>query len=288
MTRFFAFACALLMSLVTVTTTVAAAPSDWMSFHLSPAGHGGDLRADFRRDRNGRHDHQWSSDFEPREFVGLDLAAFRAGGNHPLRFALIRDAGRVDCSGSGGNSNASGNCTVTANPVFLQLLANRGIGRPDRDEQFALVALNARRSLIDTLAAARYPMPDLDNYIALTALGVSETYIRDLARAGYRPDDIDGLIQFKALGISPQWIGGFQRIGYARLPADDLVQMKALGITPDFVLGFERAGYGRLPVDELVQLKALNITPEYARWAASERRQRPEVDDLVQMKIFRR
>ena len=42
MNRYFAFACALLLSLVTVSATVTAAPSDWMSFHLSSARSGGD------------------------------------------------------------------------------------------------------------------------------------------------------------------------------------------------------------------------------------------------------
>lgn len=285
-----AFTGALLLAFVSVSSACIAAPSDLIQFRLSPGdgrgGSGSDLRAEFRRGKDGKHDHNWSTDFEPREFVGLDLAGFRAGGAHPLHFALIRDAGRLDCNGSGGNSNASGNCRLTADPVFMQLLASRGIGRPNEDEQFALVALNVRRSLIDALAAARYPTPDIDNLMALTALGVSQNYIAELSRVGYRPADLDALIQFRALGISADWIGGFQRIGYAQLPADELVQLKALNISPDFVTAFERAGYGRLPVDELVQLKALDISPEFARRAASQRKQRPDVSDLVQMKIF--
>ena len=286
MNRFLALVLALMFATLTVSSAcVAAGPDEWIAFDLRPES-GDKIHASFRDDDRGRDRNNWSTGFKPSEMIGLDLAGFRAGGSRPLHFAIVREAGRLDCAGNGGGSHGYGNCRFASDPAFLQLLARNGIGTPTREQAFGLMAVGARRELIEALAAARYPAPSIDDLMGLSALGVDARYVGELARAGYRPQKVDTLIEFKALGITPEWIGGFARIGYATIPADDLVQLRALNVTPEFVAGFDRIGYGRLPVDTLVQLKALGITPEFARSVGSEGRL--PVDDLVQAKLFGR
>ena len=259
------------------------------------------------------HDN-WSSSFRTADLVGLDLAGFRASGNRPLRFALIREAGRLDCAGHGGESYAAGNCTVANDPAFLQLLAARGIGAPTREQAFSLISLDVRRVLIEAVAAAHYPTPTIDNLIEMTAVGV------DAATSPISPGSVTArstlhnLVEFRAMDITPEWIGAFARIGYANMPADELVQLKALDIDADYVAGFDRIGYGRIAPEDLVQLKALDISPDYvagfsgsataicrwtswssskrsisrpdfAQWAVGQRSPLPPVNELVQMKI---
>jgi hypothetical protein len=286
MNRFFAMIGALLLAFISVSSACTAAPASLIHFTLEPRSGSDRIHADFRSKNGPRDDHHWSTEFRPAELSGLDLAGFRGAGNRPLRFALIREAGRLDCSGQGGQSYASGNCSFTADSGFTQLLESRGIRRPTRDEAFALTAVDARRGLIDAIAAARYPMPSVDDLIALSALDVSGAYISEMARAGYRPKTIEALIQFKALDITPQWISGFVRIGYANLPAEELVQLKALDITPEFIAGYDRIGYRHLPVDTLVQLKALDITPEFVRRVAGAGAPMPPVEKLMTLKMF--
>lgn len=288
MNRSLALILALCCAFLSVSSACMAAPTDWIRFTLEPSRGGGDIRADFRDEDNGRNRNNWSSSFPSSQLVGLDLAGFRAGGTRPLRFAIVREAGRLDCAGHGGESYASGNCGFTPDPGFAQLLAARGIGTPTRDQAFSLVALDVRRTLIEAVAAARYPTPTVDNLVEMTAVGVDGRYIVDLSRLGYRPKSIRTLVEFRALGITPEWIGGFQRIGYGELPADDLVQLKALDVTPDYVLGFERAGYRNLTADTLVQLKALDITPEFARQMGDGGSTPPNVRELVDMKVLGR
>lgn len=288
MNRVFAIIGALLLAFVSVSSACTAAPGAWIHFTLEPQRGSDSIRASFQKNESARHENNWSTDFRPSELAGLDLAGFRGAGSRPLRFAVIREAGRLDCSGHGGDSYAAGNCSFTADPSFTQLLESRGIGRASDEQAFGLMAVNARRETIDALAAAHYPTPSIDNLMALSALGVSGAYVNEMARAGYRPESIDALIQFKALEITPEWISGFVRIGYANLPADGLVQLKALGITPDFIAGFDRVGYRHLPVDQLVQLKALNITPEFVQRVAAADSSLPPVEKLVELKTFGR
>lgn len=255
MNRFLAMFCACLLSFISLASAGLAAPGDTLSFTLSPPRSGSvSIGAEFRRPGS-----QWGSSFHPREFVGLDLAGFRAEGARPLRFAVIRDAGRLDCEGKGGGQRATGACRFTPDAGFAQEMARLGVGRPTAEHASTLMALGARRDTVAAIAAARYPAPTIDELISLTALGVNPAYVSGLASAGYRVTAIDTLIQFKALGITPGFITGFERVGYARLSADSLVQLKALGVTPEWARTMERRHGARPTVSQLVQMKALGF-----------------------------
>lgn len=288
MNRCLAFMCALLFAFVSVSSACMAAPTDWIGFDLAAQRDRSQIHATFYDEGRGRSENHWSNGFKPSELIGLDTNGFYSAGSRPVRFAVVREAGRLDCVGNGGSAHASGNCGFTPDAGFMQLLASGGIGHPNREQAFGLMALDVRRSLIDAVAAARYPTPKVDDLMSMTAIGVDAAYIGDLARAGYRPNSIDSLVQFKAVEISPEWIGGLARIGYASLPSDDLMQLKALNISADFIAGFESLGYRRVPVDELVQLKALDVTPAFVRSTVDQSRPLPTVDQLIKMKMFGR
>ena len=216
------------------------------------------IQVDFESRRNGA-DSQWSDGFAPSELAGLDRSAVRSSGSKPVRFAVTREAGRVDCSGQGGSGTASGTCSATGDPAFLALLRDRGIEAPAGEQLLGLISLDVRRSLVEALAAARYPVPSLDELFGLTALGVDAAYIQALSSAGYRPPTLSTLMEFKALEIDAAYVRGMREAGYANLsPA------------------------------ELVQLKALDVTPDFARSAASSNGIRPSPDELITRKIFAR
>lgn len=288
MNRSLALIGALLVALTTVSSTCLAEPGDLIRFSLDKQQAGaGKIHATFRHESRNDHDNSWSGAFTPSELIGLEVSSFRAAGTRPLHFSLVREAGRLDCSGNGGSGFGGGNCRFTASSAFTDLLVARGIGRPTPDQMLGLMAVDAHRELIDAVAEARYPAPRIDDIIALSALGVDGRYITAMSRAGYRPRTLQSLVEFKALGITPEWIGGFVRIGYANLPIDSLAQIRALGITPEYIAGFERIGYRSLPVDTLVELKALDITPQFVRAVASGG-PLPPVSRLAELKMFGR
>lgn len=282
MTRMLAFMAALLLTAITVSSACVAGTSDPIQFTIQPSGNAGEIKVTFERDR-GPHHNNWSSSFAPAELAGLDTAPLNAPGTRDIRFAIIRDAGRVDCAGTGGNQLARGSCRLTADPQFNAFLQQHGISQPSEDDTFGMVALNVHRDLVSALAEARYPTPTVEKLIELTAVNATPAYIRGIAAQGYRPQSLDGLVQFAALKITPEYIGSFARAGYSDLKPDELVQLRALNIAPDFVAGFGRDGYGRLPVGTLVQLKAMDITPDYVR-AVAQGGALPSPDHLVQLK----
>lgn len=286
MTRCFAFVLALLLASLSVASACSAGVPDRVSFSLRAEKSGEGIFASFNDFDRGRDRNEWSTSMPASQFAGLDVIGFRSAGTVPIHFSIVREAGRLDCSGRGGNSRGEGNCTFVADDNFAQLLESRGIGRPTREQSFSLMATDARRELIDTLAQARYPTPKLDEFISLSALEVSGDYIRGLAEVGYRPSSIDSLVQFKALDITPAYVGGFARIGMREIAPEELVQLKALDVTPEYVAGFQRLGYHDLTADRLVELKALDITPEFVEKVRGSGNPSPTVSELVDRKVL--
>ncbi len=288
MKRHLAMICASLLAAAAVGAAASAQSADWIRFSLEPQRNDSSrIQANFHdQSDDGKHHHSWSTDFLPSDLIGLEVSSFRAAGNKPVHFAIVREAGRIDCAGNGGGNYATGTCRFTDNPAFTQLLVSHGIGRPSREQAFALMAVNARRDVIEAVGAARYPTPSIDDLVALSALGVDGGYINGMAQAGYRPSTIQSLVEFKALGITPTWISGFSRVGYANVGGDGLVQLRALGVTPEFIAGFQRLGYRDLPVEDFVQLKALGITPEFVQENVGQQAAMPPVHKLIEMKMF--
>lgn len=289
MNRHLALAFTSLLAVAVGPMRAAAQPADNYHFSLkSDRDDPGKIHGTFTTGRDFREDNHWSTGFLPSELTGLEVSSFRGAGTRPIHFAIVREAGRLDCAGDGGGSMAEGNCRFTANPAFTQLLVSRGIGRPDPEQAFGLMAVNARHEVIDAVAAAHYRTLTIDNFLALSALEVDGNYINGMARAGYRPQTIQSLVEFKALDITPEWIAGFVRVGYANVPGEGLVQLKALRVTPDYIAGFQQLGYRNMPVDQLVELKALNITPEFVRANVGRQAVMPSTKELVDLKLFGR
>ena len=167
MTRMLAFVAALLITALTVSSACVAQSSQPLRFTIEPPHQAGTVQLRFERDRNGRHEHQWDSSFPVADMAGLDLAALNGSGTRPIRFTVSREAGRIDCSGTGGNAMAHGTCTMSAEEGFNRFLADHGIARPNEEDTFGLIALNVHRELVNVLARAHYPTPSVEKLMEL-------------------------------------------------------------------------------------------------------------------------
>jgi len=286
MTRMLAFIAALLMSAVAVSSACVARDIEPLRFTIEPSQSVGEVQVRFKRAATDYSD-SWSSAFRLSELAGLDAAALRGSSTRALRFTIARDAGRLDCAGTGAGWMASGTCDLTPDASFNALLSAGGAAQPTREETFGLIALDAKRELVTALRDAAYPAPSASKFIELSAVGVTPAYVRALAAQGYRPASLQGLVEFGALKISPDYVGDFVRAGYSNLRPDELVQLKAMNVTADYAGGFERLGYGLLPVSTLVQLKALNVTPEFVR-AVRKGGALPSPDRLIMLRAVGR
>jgi hypothetical protein len=234
MFRLFVFLGSLLLTFVSISTAGFAADLDELRFTLAASSSNtGQVRFSLdESDGNNRHRITTNTSMPARDLIGLAPGDLLARGNRPLRFALVREAGRADCAGTGGEGRGAGRCRFAPDASFMTLLAQAGVAAPSRREAFGMVLLNVRRELVAAVRDAGYRNPTASELTGLAALGVTPAYIRELDRRGYRPDRLGDLTAFKALGVTPEYVDGLVRAGFGRIPPDEIVQLKALGVTP--------------------------------------------------------
>ncbi len=285
MHRTFALLAAIMLTTLSIGTAGFAAASGSVRFSLEPARSAGQVQLSMRDVRDGRNNN-WSSPIAVAELRGIDPARLRAGGSAPLAFAIVREAGRFDCSGRGGRGSADGECGFAPDAAFAQFLASRGIGRPTRDQAYALAMSNVGRAHVEALADNRYPMPTVDQLVAMGIHGANPGFIQELAAAGYRLRSADDLVAFRIHGVSPELIRTYSRLGYGRLDRDDLVAMSIHGVSPRLIEELAQLGYRGVAADELVQMRIHGVTPDYIRSVARGSAGRIPVAELVRMRIM--
>lgn len=256
MHRSLAICLALILTTISIATTGFAAEVGSLRFEVSE---GSKDRLQLTLRRNLSSDRTSSSSFEVE---GVDRLLLRRGNGTPVQFAVVREPGRLDCSGRAENRRARGTCRFTGDASYAAFLRAAGIRQPTENEWIDLTLVGATRSLVEALRQGRYVMPSPGTLAGMTAIGVTPAYIRDMAANGYRLQRTDDLIPLKALDVSPGYIHSLKSVGYDRLPIDQLIQLKALGVTAEFIASYQRYGCRGLSVSRLVQLKALGIRPE--------------------------
>lgn len=319
MHRTLAFLAAVVLTTVSIASAGFAAQPNSLRFTIEPSRSADRVQLSMRDNGDG-HRSNWSSTFAVAELRGLDPARLRVGGTAPLSFALVREAGRFDCSGQGGgqgsNTTARGECRFAPDPGFAEFLASRGIARPTRNQAYALAMSNVGRAHLEALAAHRYPMPTVAQLVAMGIHGASPRYIQDLAATGYRlksANDLvtfrihgvdaayiraiaaanpqlrnlaaSDLVAFKIHGVSPVLISTYSRLGARQLDRGDVVAMAIHGVTPRFIEEMAGLGYRGISADELVQMRIFGVTPDFIRSVGRDGAGRIPVADLVQMRI---
>ncbi|HEX8414912.1 MAG TPA: hypothetical protein VF637_13655, partial [Sphingomicrobium sp.] len=160
MNRSVSFLAAILMMAVTVSSACLAASVENIRFSLEPSAKvRGQVQMSVSSGTDRRNDNI-SSSFRAADLTGLDHGRLASSG--PIAFALIREAGRLDCTGEPRGSRADGTCRFTANAAFANLLASRRMARPTGQEAYGLTMVGATRELLDALHAAGYPMPAVE------------------------------------------------------------------------------------------------------------------------------
>ncbi|HEX6218112.1 MAG TPA: hypothetical protein VFZ35_02420, partial [Sphingomicrobium sp.] len=321
MTRF-----ALLITAVAATACTASTaapgkaddrPLGTISWTIDRDGNRDDAKVQlgFRTGEGSRNNSHWSSDYDLSDLAGLSRAQLD-GASQPVRFALVREAGRLDCSGNAGHGRGTGTCGFAPDANFAARLVSAGIGRPAERQAYNLTLAKVSQQLIDELGRHGYDKPDVDGLVGMGIHGVTANYVRDIAAAGYRLGKAEGLVkfrifgidsrfiadmaaigpqfrslsaedlvQFKIFGVKPDLVRAYSGLGYQTINAKDLVAMQIHGVSPDFITELGSLGYRDIPVQKLVQLRIHGVTPDYIRGLKAEGIALPSADQLVRLRL---
>lgn len=275
----------------------------------------GKVQLSFKTGEDGRNNSNWSSGYTYQELPGLSSTQL-AGANQPVRFAVTREAGRLDCSGTAGNRQGIGTCAFAANSAFTSRLISGGIGQPTERQSFYLTLADVRSDLIEELGRHGYEKPDVSDLVAMGIHGANASFVREIAGAGYRLGKVDGLVKFRifkvdaayireiaAIGpqfrslsaedlvkfrifkVQPELVRAWTQLGYPALDAQDLVKMQIHGVTPKFVTDMARLGYRNIPADQLVKMRIHGVTPEFVQQLRSEGVTPPSPEQLVRLRL---
>ena len=212
-----------------------------------------------------------------------------AGPSGPVRFAIVREAGRLDCSGSTGRLTGKGSCSFTADPGFTDYLGAQGIGRPTVRQSFTLAMSKVGRELVGAIDALDYPRPTIDQLASMGVHGVDSGYLRGLAAIGphLRRFTADDLVSMRIHGVKPDYVRAMAVIGPAfdTLTARDLVSFAIHGAKPEMVQAFVR--HGRMPLQpEGVTAMAIHgVTAEFIEELASLGYKELTSSQLVQFRL---
>lgn len=229
----------------------------------------------------------WSNTRRLEELQGLGSAQLM-GSSQPVRFAMVKDAGRLDCAGTAGGGRGSGQCSFTPNAGFAAYLEGRGIGRPDAHQAYSLTMSGVGRDLVQALEQNRFTRPDIDQLTAMGIHGATASYVRDLGGLGYRLS-ADDLVAFKIHGVKPDYIREMAAIGPAlqHISPSDLVALNTHGVKPEFVREMAAIGpaFRNVSADDLVSMAIHGVRPEMARAYVQLQGGSLNADDVVSMAI---
>lgn len=229
----------------------------------------------------------WSNSRRIEELQGLSSAQLM-GPMQPVRFALVKEAGGLDCSGNAGSGRGSGACSFTPDAGFASYLQARRIGRPSAHDAYSLTMSGVGRDLVDALDKYGFTRPNVDQLTAMGIHGATASYVQELGGLGYRLS-ADDVIAFKIHGVEPTYIREMAAIGPAlrHISASDLVALRIHGVKPEFVREMAAIGpaFGNVTADELVAMAIHGVRPELARAYVQLEGGRLSSDDVVSMSI---
>jgi len=232
-----------------------------------------------------RDDSNWGTTY-PRSDFALSDSDVNSATEKPVAFALKRDAGTIDFTGTFQNGEGVGRFNFTPNPEFAATLRSLGVNseEPLDDEQLFRLAMHGiTTAFIRDMQSLGYH-ENLDTYIRFRIHGVTPEFIRDMNQLGYKPDAEDA-VRFRIHGVTPQFVRDMRDAGYSSVPAEELVRFRIHGVSPQFVRDLRDLGYTSLSSDDLVRFRIHGVSPEFVRELRDLGYSSVSADDLVRFRI---
>ena len=230
------------------------------------------------------------------DFADLQgLSREQASGGGPVRFSLVREAGRIDFEGGFQNGKGSGTFRFTGNQGFVSAMKGRGFdfekkstasdgGRDSEDRLFAATILNVTTALADDLLSADFGKLDVDDLFKAAIFKVDSKFMREMKASGFPNLGMEELVKARIFKIDADFVRQVTQMGFANEPFESLVKMRIFKVTPEYINEARDEGLTDLSVEDLVKMKIFKIDREFIRQAKADGVPL-EVEKLVQRRI---
>lgn len=247
------------------------------------------LSLERRSERGGRN--QMGQTYEFTDLQGLSRDTALNGG--PVRFSLVREAGRIDLEGTFENGKGSGTFNFTGNPNFVSAMKTRGFDFEDRsgsrhdsnDERlFAATTLNVTTALADDLSSLGFGKLNVDDLFKAAIFKIDSTFAREMKASGFADLGMEELVKARIFKIDPAFVRQVSQMGFEKEPFESLVKMQIFKVTPEFISEVRNEGLSNLQVEDIVKLRIFKIDGQFIREAKADGVPL-EVERLVQRRI---
>jgi hypothetical protein len=246
------------------------------------------LNFEQRSEKRGRH--QMGQTFEFADLQGLSREQALNGG--PVKFSLVREAGRIDCEGSFQNGKGSGTFRFTANLSFVSAMKSRGFNfdtdsgdeRHSENRLFAATTLNVTTALADDLSSAGFGKLQVEDLFKAAIFKIDSKFMREMKASGFADLGMEELVKARIFKIDAEFVMQVSQMGFDKEPFESLVKMRIFKITPEFITEVRNEGLTNLVVEDIVKLRIFKIDGEFIRQAKAEGVPL-EVERLVQRRI---
>ena len=244
-----------------------------------------------RGEKGGRS--QTGSTYDFADLQGLTREQALSGG--PVKFSLVREAGRIDCEGSFQNGKGSGTFRFTANQSFISAMKSRGFdfdeksstsgdGPDPENRLFAATTLNVTTTLADDLLSAGFGKLDVDDLFKAAIFKVDSKFMREMKASGFPNLGMEELVKARIFKIDGDFVSEVTRMGFDKESFESLVKMKIFKVTPEFIAEARNEGLTNLSVEDLVKMRIFNIDSDFIRQAKADGVPL-EVEKLVEKRI---
>ena len=242
-----------------------------------------------RRSARGGHN-QMGQTYEFSEFQGLSRETAVNGG--PVKFSLVREAGRIDLEGNFQNGKGSGTFRFTGNPDFVSAMKTRGFdfetsrsnGDHDEDRLFAATTLNVTTTLADDLNSLGFGKLNVDDLFKAAIFKIDSTFAREMKASGFENLGMEELVKARIFKIDAAFVRRVSEMGFQKEPFESLVKMQIFKVTPEFITEVRNEGLTDIQVEEIVKLRIFKIDGQFIREAKADGVPL-EVERLVQRRI---
>ena len=234
------------------------------------------LNLELRREKG--HRHQMGQTYDFGDLQGLSSEQVSSGG--PVKFSLVREAGRVDCEGSFQNGKGSGTFNFTGNQSFVLAMKSRGFdfeddsnsdNRHDPEERlFAATTLNVTTALADDLASAGFGQLHVNDLFKAAIFKIDSKFMREMKATGFPNLKMEDLVKARIFKINADFVSQVTQMGFSKESFEGLIKMRIFKITPEFISEVRNEGLTDLSIEDLVKLRIFKIDGEFIRQAKAD------------------
>jgi hypothetical protein len=236
--------------------------------------------------------HKRSSMGQNYDFADLQgLTREQASGSGPVRFSLVREAGRVDCEGSFQNGRGSGTFRFTPDLGFVSTMKSRGFdfetGSTDHgtdNKLFAATTLNITTALVDDLNSAGFGKLDVDDLFKAAIFKVDSRFKREMKDSGFGDLGMEDLVKARIFKVDANFMNEAKQMGFESESLEELVKLRIFKVTPEFIAEVRNEGLTSLSLEDAVKLRIFKIDSTFIRRARADGVP-IEVEKLVEKKI---